>query len=86
MTLAPRSFLLTVYEAPSAVLEDLLTGRREHVADIAGLGDHVAQALAMAPVSDEFAGQDALLEGDGRGRGLDAELVDERPPAGEELT
>jgi hypothetical protein len=86
MTSAPRSFLLTVYESPAAVLEDLSTRQREHVPDIAALGEHVSRALTAAPGSDGRAGQDALLEGDGRGRGLDAQLVDEGPPAGEELT
>ena len=50
MTLAPRTFLLTVYESPSAVLEDLATGRHTHVADIAALGEHVAKALAATPM------------------------------------
>jgi hypothetical protein len=85
MIRAPRTFLVTVYEAPSAVLEDLATGRREHVADIAALEEHVSRALAEVPGSDGRAGQDTLLEGDGSGRGLDAELVDERPSAGEKL-
>jgi len=78
MASAPRTFLLTVYESPAAVLEDLSTGRRDHVADIAALGAHLARALAAVPGSHERAGQDPLLEGDGRGRGLDAQLVDER--------
>ena len=86
MASAPRSFLLTVYESPAAVLEDLSTGRHQHVADIAALGEHVTRALAAVPGSDGGAGQNALLEGDGRGRGLDAQLVDEHPPAGEVLT
>jgi hypothetical protein len=86
MTTAPRSFLLTVYEPPAAVLEDLATGRREHVADVATVGAQVSRRLAALRGSDERAGQDALLQGDGGGRRLDAELVDERTPAREELT
>ena len=86
MASAPRSFLLTVYESPAAVLEDLSTGRHEHVPDLAALGAHVARALAAVPGSDELAGQDAFLQSDGRGPGLDSQLVDERPPTGEELT
>ena len=39
---APRSFLLTVHEPGSAVLEDLRTGQRVHVADLADLGPRVA--------------------------------------------
>jgi hypothetical protein len=85
MTSPPRSFLLTVYEPPAAVLEDLATGRREHVADVAEVGVQVTRALAAVRGSDERAGQDALLQGDGRGRGLDAQLVDEHSPAGEKL-
>lgn len=85
MASPPRSFLLTVYEPPAAVLEDLATGRREHVADVAAVGGQVTRALAAVRGSDERAGQDALLQGDGRGGGLDAQLVDERAPAGEEL-
>jgi hypothetical protein len=86
MTTAPRSFLLTVYEAPAAVLEELATGRREHIPDVTTVGVQVARRLAPLRGSDERAGQDALLQGDGGGRGLDAELVDERTPAREELT
>ena len=39
---APRSFLLTVHEPGSAVLEDLRTGQRVHVADLAEVGPRVA--------------------------------------------
>ena len=82
MTRAPRSFLVTVYEPPAAVLEDLATGRHEHVADVADLGEHVARALAAGPRSDERAGEDSLLQLRGRGGRLDA---DDRPPARDDL-
>jgi hypothetical protein len=79
---APRSFLLTVHEPGSAVLEDLSNGRHEHVADLAALGAHVARWLEE---SDRRAGEDPLVKVDGRLRRLDPELVDERTPAREEL-
>lgn len=66
MTSAPRSFLLTVYEPQSIVLEDLATGRREHVPEVAALGVQVARALAAVPGSDVRAGQDAVHQSDGR--------------------
>ena len=43
---SPRSFLLTVHEPGSAVLEDLRTGQRVHVADLDELGSRVAVWLA----------------------------------------
>jgi hypothetical protein len=86
MATAPRSFLLTVYEPPAAVLEDLASGRREHVADVATVGAQVSRRLAAPRGSDDRAGEDALVQRDGRGRRLDAEFVDERTPAREELT
>ena len=42
MRRSPRSFLLTVHEPGSAVLEDLRTGQRAHVAELAALGPLVA--------------------------------------------
>ena len=42
----PRSFLLTVHEPGSAVLEDLATGRRVHVSELADLGAQVMGWLA----------------------------------------
>ncbi len=45
----PRSFLLTVHEPSSAVLEDLRTGQRVHVAELADLGSRVASWLPAAP-------------------------------------
>jgi len=41
----PRSFLLTVHEPGSAVLEDLRTGRRVHVPALADLGPRVVALL-----------------------------------------
>lgn len=43
---APRTFLLTVHEPSSAVLEDLRTGQRVHVAELADLGPQIADWLA----------------------------------------
>lgn len=45
---APRSFLLTVHEPGSAVLEDLRTGQRVHVTELAGLGSQVMTWLEGA--------------------------------------
>ena len=44
----PRSFLLTVHEPDSAVLEDLRTGLRVHVTELADLGSQVASWLLVA--------------------------------------
>jgi len=78
--LTPRSFLLTIYGPASAVLEDLSSGRRVRV-DLADLGAQVARWLP----SDQRAREDALLDLDGGRVGLDAELVEQDAPAGEEL-
>jgi hypothetical protein len=78
----PRSFLLTVHEPGSAVLEDLSTAERVHVADLGTLGAQIARWLEA---SDGSAGEDALLQHGGRFGGLDAELVDERAAAREDL-
>lgn len=48
-TAPARSFLLTVHEPGSAVLEDLRTGQRAHVAELADLGARIADWLAAAP-------------------------------------
>ena len=42
----PRSFLLTVHEPGSAVLEELNSGRRVHVTAIEQVGELVAHWLA----------------------------------------
>ena len=86
MAQAPRSFLVTVYEPPAAVLQDLSSGRREHVTDVGAVGLQLIRALATTPASDGRAGQHALLKRGGRRGRLDPELVDEHPPAREELT
>jgi hypothetical protein len=80
----PRSFLLTVHEPGSAVLQDLSTGRSVHVTDLGTLGPTVAHWMEAR--SDRRAGEDALLQRDRRARRLDPELVDEGPAAGQELS
>ncbi len=54
---SPRSFLLTVHEPDSAVLEDLRTGQRVHVVELDDLGSAVANWLAVAPDGEPVAGQ-----------------------------
>ena len=81
---AVRTFLLTVYEPSSAVLEDVRTGRRDHVVDSATLAARLAPWMD-AGVSDWSAREDPCVEFDGRLRRLDPEFVDERAAAGEEL-
>lgn len=81
---APRTFLLTVYEPGSGVLEDLETGRRDHVVDGATLAARLAPWLDGG-MSDRSAGEYPCVEFDGRLRRLDPELVDERAAAGEKL-
>ena len=44
---APRSFLVTVHEPGSAVVEDLRTGRQTHVAELAGLGPLLVSWVAL---------------------------------------
>lgn len=81
---AARSFLLTVHEPTSAVLEDLSSGRRAHIADLAEVGAQVARWLQADPL-DRRPGQDPVLEADGRLGGFDAQLLDEDAATGKEL-
>jgi hypothetical protein len=53
----PRSFLLTVHEPSSAVLEDLRTGQRVHVAELADLGSRVAGWLPAGPDGEPPSGE-----------------------------